>query len=277
MADRAVCCTAALARWEEVEQAVHRHGIQFAGGRRGGEGGKWCPMRYALVPVKDLTQAKARLSALLSPAERSALAAAMLDDVLTALRQASRVERIALVTADAHALALATQWGFEVINEGLGRGETGAVELAVKVCLERSATSLVVIPGDIPLISAADVDCIMRHGERFDVVIVPSWDSRGTNAVLMRPPDALQLRFGSWSFFPHVKQAKRRGVSYKVVRLPRVALDVDTPADLARLAPQAIGTRSYEVLQELGVLPRLQALYPFSPEVARGERPMAGT
>ena len=219
-------------------------------------------MRYALVPVKDLTQAKARLSPLLSPVERCAIAAAMLEDVLTALRQASTVERIALVTTDPHALGLASHWAFEVVDEGSGRGETGAVELAVKVCRERGASSLAVIPGDIPLLTAADVDCVMQHGTDYDVVIVPSWDSRGTNAVLLRPPDALQLRFGSWSFFPHVKQAKRKGLSYKVVRLPRVALDIDTPEDLARLVPQAVGTKSYAVLEAMDILPRLRAYYP---------------
>ena len=216
-------------------------------------------MRYALVPVKDLTQAKVRLAPLLSPTERHVLASAMLEDVLAALRQASTVERIALVTTDAHALSLAAQWGFEVVDEGSGRGETGAVELAIKVCRERGASSLAVIPGDIPLLTAADVDCVVQHGTQYDVVIVPSWDSRGTNAILLRPPDALQLRFGSWSFFPHVKQAKRKGLSYKVVRLPRVALDVDTPEDLTRLVPQALGTRSYAVLEEMGLLSRLQA------------------
>jgi 2-phospho-L-lactate guanylyltransferase len=217
-------------------------------------------MRYALVPVKDLSQAKVRLSPLLSPGERHALAAAMLDDVLAALRQATTLDRIALVTMDAHALALAAEWGFEVVDEGSGRGETGAVELAVKVCRERGASSLAVIPGDIPLLTAADVDIVMQHGLRYDVVIVPSWDSRGTNAVLLRPPDALQLRFGSWSFFPHVKQAKHKGLSYKVVRLPRVALDVDVPDDLVRLVPQAMGTRSYAVLEERDLLRRLQRL-----------------
>ncbi len=222
---------------------------------------KRCDMRYAIVPVKDLTQAKARLSSLLLPAERYALATAMLDDVLAALRQASTLERIAMVTIDPRALALAAHWGFEVVDEGAGRGETGAVELATKVCQERGASSLAVIPGDIPLLTAADVDGLMQHGSQYDVVIAPSWDSRGTNAILLRPPDALQLRFGSWSFFPHVKQARRRGLSYKVVRLPRVALDVDTPADLARLIPLAMGTRSYAVLEQMGLLPRLQALY----------------
>ena len=223
-------------------------------------------MRYALVPVKDLTQAKARLSPLLSPVERCAIAAAMLDDVLNALRQASAVERIALVTTDPHALGLASHWGLEVVDEGSGRGETGAVELAVKVCRERGASSLAVIPGDIPLLTAADVDCLMQHGTDYDVVIVPSWDSRGTNAVLLRPPDALQLRFGSWSFFPHVKQAKRKGLSYKVVRLPRVALDIDTPEDLARLVPQARGTKSYATLEAMDILPRLRACYPSTGE-----------
>ncbi|MBI3328939.1 MAG: hypothetical protein HYZ81_19825 [Nitrospinae bacterium] len=104
-------------------------------------------MRYALVPVKDLTQAKARLSPLLSPAERYTLAAAMLDDVVNALRRASTLDRIAFVTADKTALALVVQSGFEVIDEGIGRGETGAVELGVKVCLERGASALAVIPG----------------------------------------------------------------------------------------------------------------------------------
>ena len=215
-------------------------------------------MRYALVPVKDLTQAKVRLSPVLSPAERHAFAAAMLEDVLLALRQASMLDRIALVTTDPHARALATQWRFEVIDEGTSRGETGAVELAVKVCRERGASSLAVIPGDIPLLTAADVDCVMQHGMQYDVVIVPSWDSRGTNAIVLRPPDALQLRFGSWSFFPHVKQAKRRGLSYRVVRLPRVALDVDTAEDLAGLVPQAMGTKSYAVLEAMGFLRRRQ-------------------
>jgi 2-phospho-L-lactate guanylyltransferase len=217
-------------------------------------------MRYALVPVKDLTQAKVRLSPLLSPTERHVLARAMLEDVLAALRHASTVERIALVTTDAQALSLAAQWGFEVVDEGSGRGETGAVELAIKVCRERGASSLAVIPGDIPLLTAADVDCVIQQGTQYDVVIVPSWDSRGTNAIMLRPPDALQLRFGSWSFFPHVKQAKRKGLSYKVVRLPRVALDVDTPEDLTRLVPQALGTRSYAVLDELGLLSRVQGI-----------------
>jgi len=217
-------------------------------------------MRYALVPVKDLTQAKVRLSPLLSPTERHVLATAMLEDVLAALRQASTVERIALVTTDAHALSLAAQWEFEVVDEGSGRGETGAVELAIKVCRERGASSLAVIPGDIPLLTAADVDCVVQHATQYDVVIVPSWDSRGTNAIWLRPPDALQLRFGSWSFFPHVKQAKRKGLSYKVVRLPRVALDVDTPEDLTRLVPQALGTKSYAVLDEMGLLSRVQGL-----------------
>ena len=147
-----------------------------------------------------------------------------------------------------------------MVDEGSGRGETGAVELAVKVCRERGASSLAVIPGDIPLLTAADVDVVLQHGRHYDVVIVPSWDSRGTNAVLLRPPDALQLRFGSWSFFPHVKQAKRKGLSYKVVRLPRMALDVDTPEDLARLVPQAMGTRSFAVLEEMGILHRIQGL-----------------
>ena len=215
-------------------------------------------MRYALVPVKDLSQAKERLSPLLSSDERHTLAAAMLDDVLSALEQASRLERIALVTRDALATSLAVGRGFEVIDEGSGQGLSDAVEVGVQVCRDRGASSLAVIPGDIPLLTPADIDSLMDHGTRHEVVIVPSWNSRGTNTVLLEPPDVLPLRFSSWSFFPHVKAAKQAGLTYKVLRLPRVALDVDTPEDLARLMPKAMGTRSYSVLEDMGLLAKIE-------------------
>ena len=215
-------------------------------------------MRYALVPVKELSQAKERLAPLLSPDERQTLAVAMLDDVLSALEQASGLERIALVTRDAHATSLAVERGFEVIDEGSGQGLTNAVEKGVRACRDRGASSLAVIPGDIPLLTAADIDSVMDHGARHDVVIVPSWDSRGTNTVLLEPPDVLPLRFSSWSFFPHVKAAKQARLSYKVLRLPRVALDIDTPEDLERLMPQAMGTRSHTVLEDMGFLAKIE-------------------
>ncbi len=214
-------------------------------------------MRYALVPVKELTEAKERLSPILSPDERHALAVAMLDDVLSALGQATRLERIALVTRDAHATKLAVRKGFEVVDEGSGQGLTDAVETGVRVCLDRGASSLAVIPGDIPLLTPDDIDSVIEHGTSHDVVIVPSWDSRGTNAILLEPPDVLPLRFSSWSFFPHVKAAKQAGLSYKVLRLPRVALDVDTPEDLARLMPKAMGTHSYSMFEDMGLLAKI--------------------
>jgi 2-phospho-L-lactate guanylyltransferase len=217
-------------------------------------------MRYALVPVKDLTQAKERLSGLLSPPERRRLAAAMLDDVLAALERATEVERIALVTSDKHVLSMADQRGFEAIDEGRPRGLTEAVKFGIEVCQQRGAASLAVVPSDIPLMTSEDVDRIMAYGTDYEVVIVPSWNSRGTNTILLSPPDVLALRFGSWSFFPHVKQAKRAGLRYIVVRVPHVALDVDTPEDLRKVAVEAKGTRSYTVLKEIGMVERTSPL-----------------
>jgi len=215
-------------------------------------------MRYALVPVKELTQAKERLSPLLSPEERHALAVAMLNDVLSALEHVPAIERIALVTRDPGARSLAAQRGFEIVDEDSGNGLTEAVEMAVQVCIERGASSLAVIPGDIPLLKPPDIDSVIEQGASHDVVIVPSWDSRGTNTILLRPPDALPLRFSSWSFYPHVKQAKQAGLAYKVLRLPNVALDVDTPEDLVRLMPQAMGTETYAILEEMRLPARLE-------------------
>ena len=217
-------------------------------------------MRYALVPVKKFSQAKKRLSPLLTLRERRRLAAAMLDDVVGALEATSQLDRIAVVTSDGDAQSLADRKGVLVVQEDSPRGLTEAAELGISACLEHGATSVAVIPGDIPLVTSDDIDCIMRHGQQYEVVIVPSWNSRGTNTILLKPPNALQLQFGSWSFYPHVKRAKRAGLSYKVLRLPHIALDVDTPDDLARVAVQASGTHCYDVLKEMDVLERIQLL-----------------
>ena len=63
--------------------------------------------------------------------------------------------------------------------------------------------------------------------------IVPARDELGSNAVLCSPADAVPLRFGDNSFFPHLDAAKAHGIEPEVVHLPRIALDIDTPEDLA--------------------------------------------
>ncbi len=92
-----------------------------------------------LVPVKNLAQAKQRLSAVLTPEERLALAHAMCEDVLQELARWRGRPAVAVVTGDPFARDLAARFDFEVIADALNPGETGAIEMATAECRRRGA------------------------------------------------------------------------------------------------------------------------------------------
>ncbi|MCS6816661.1 MAG: 2-phospho-L-lactate guanylyltransferase [Blastocatellia bacterium] len=204
-------------------------------------------MIWAVVPVKDFQTAKQRLHAVLAPGERRALARAMLEDVLGALVRVHELDRLVLVTREPHAVALARRFGAFVLSESSNRGQTAAVERALAEAHRQGASAVLALPSDVPLIAPADVEAILRAGERADVVLVPSRDGRGTNAMWLRLPTKLPLRFGEDSFHFHYHKAHEAALCTVVLDLPRVALDVDAPEDLGELA------RQYETTPELAV------------------------
>ena len=111
-------------------------------------------MKFALVPVKDLSRAKERLSSVLPQEDRTALAYAMLEDVLSALRGSRLIDRKCIVTLDRRAIEIAGTYGIEVIGETEQRGESYSVDYASRICMEMGAKSVLVIPGDAPLITS---------------------------------------------------------------------------------------------------------------------------
>ncbi len=139
-----------------------------------------------LVPVKNLRSAKQRLAAAANQASRTELAQAMLTDVLEQLA-ASGVDNISLVTSDPFALKLANQFRFEIIRDDTNISETDAIEMATHVCQSRGIETTLVIPADIPLISATEIQTIYDNAPERGCVLVPSRDKRGSNAVLRRP------------------------------------------------------------------------------------------
>jgi 2-phospho-L-lactate guanylyltransferase len=203
-----------------------------------------------LVPVKNLSAAKQRLAGVLDQPSRTALAQAMLYDVLTALRNFQNRPPIAVVTSDPYAVTLATEYEFEVIPDPENPGETGAIEMATRICVERGADSTLVIPADIPLIQAWELDEILKHAPVEGSVLVPADDGRGTNAAFRRPANLFPLRFGNDSFKPHHAAAQATGKPCVVLNLPGIAIDVDNPADLQRLVALPGETRAQSLARE---------------------------
>ena len=200
---------------------------------------------HAVVPVKEISAAKQRLADFLSEARRQALALAMLEDVLETLADCP-LASIVVVTADAGAARIAGAFGARVWSEGARDSHTAAVAAAA-LRLAAEGAGMLTVPADIPLVRPEDIGALLAASP---CAIAPSADERGTNAVLAAPADLLPLRFGEDSFTPHLAAARARGLEPKILRLPRVALDLDRPADVAEFLKIPSPTRTRALLEK---------------------------
>ena len=204
---------------------------------------------WAVVPVKELDRAKERLAPVLPPERRRALMLAMLEDVLTALAATTGLSGLAVVTVDAAARRLSARYGARIIETGARDGHSGAVAAAARLLAAKGCPGMLTLPGDIPLVTPAEITQLLAaHRPAPAFTIAPSRDERGSNAIICSPPDAVPLRFGEDSFFPHLRAAEACGIRPTVLRLPGIALDVDTPEDLAALTLVPPATRAHALL-----------------------------
>jgi 2-phospho-L-lactate guanylyltransferase len=211
-----------------------------------------------LVPVKNLSNAKQRLAAVLDQPSRTELAQTMLLDVLNTLANWKNRPEVGIVTNDPYALELAQRLAFTVIPDNVNISETDAIEMATRYCESHGVESTLVIPGDIPLIHASELQSILDGAPEEGTVLSPAGDGRGTNAAFRRPAGLFPLRFGNDSFKPHFAAAKATGKPCVVLSFPGIAMDVDNPADLSLLAAAPGETRSQHLIRQwdMGDLPR---------------------
>ncbi|MGH8929888.1 MAG: 2-phospho-L-lactate guanylyltransferase [Egibacteraceae bacterium] len=191
----------------------------------------------AIVPVKALPHAKSRLAGHLDEAQRRALVIWMLGRVLDACLGARPIDRVLAVVGDLQAAAVAARPGVDVVIEP-SPGLRVALETADRAASKAHAT--LVIPADLPLATAADLETIC--GVSDPVIVVPTRDG-GTGAFGRRPPDVVGTAFGPASAAAHLRLAAAAGVRATRMNLPNLALDVDTPGDL-RLLRDRVGCRT---------------------------------
>ena len=190
---------------------------------------------WAAVPVKGFAGAKQRLAPALSPGQRQALARAMLTDVLTALA-AAPLAGILVCTEDPEAASLARGFGATLTKDGATSGHTGAVTAMGRWLIARGVGAMLTLPGDLPRVTPSEIAAVIAAAPPApSFTIAPARDLQGSNAILLAPPDAVALRFGEDSYFPHLAAARAAGISPVAVPLPGIGHDIDTPEDLAAL------------------------------------------
>src|SRR5216684_2627731 len=218
-------------------------------------------MRALLLPIKDLNNAKKRLMGVLTPEERFGLAEAMLADTIRAVRGVELAEKIFIVTNYEPAMRVAQENGWEILREQQQISESDSVDAASRICEDRGVTALLRVPLDVPLAQASDIDELLAvQCESPALVIVPSRDGLGTNAILRMPPSLFPSHFGKGSYAKHVGEAERVGAHVILRRNARLEMDVDDEADLRVLLKNDLsGTVTERWLRESGVQARYRA------------------
>jgi 2-phospho-L-lactate/phosphoenolpyruvate guanylyltransferase len=212
-------------------------------------------MRALLLPVKDLNNAKKRLMGVLTSEERFGLAEAMLADTIRAVCGVALAEKIFVVTNYEPAMRVARENGWEILREERQISESHSVDAASRICEDRGVTALLRLPLDVPLVQASDIDELLAvQCEVPALVIVPSRDGLGTNAILRMPPALFPSHFGEGSYAKHVGEAERIGAHVILRRNTRLEMDVDDVADLRVLLKHDLsGTATGNWLRESGL------------------------
>jgi 2-phospho-L-lactate/phosphoenolpyruvate guanylyltransferase len=213
-----------------------------------------------LLPIKNLQNAKQRLAGVLSPEERLGLARAMLADTTRALCAVQRAQKIFVITNYEPAIEIAAKHGWEILREEHQISESASVDFASRLCVERGIAALLRLPLDLPLIQPSDIDELLAtECSAPAVVMVPSRDGTGTNAILRTPPILFPSHFGPNSFAKHRSEAERVGARIIVRRNERLEMDVDDEADLRALLRHDLAhTATGKWLEESGVAARFR-------------------
>ncbi len=211
---------------------------------------------WAVVPLKQLEQAKARLASVLSADERRALMLAMARDVLTALGRSKQLKGILIVSRTPEADALAQAFGTERFAESPGANLSQAlVQASEHLATRLDAGGVMIVPADVPLITPAEIDAILKQHDQ--VTVIPDDENVGTNCLVCSPPNRIGYVFDGSSFKPHVDAAFRQGITPTIMPSAGFALDIDTPDDLRTLLERDPACQTGVYLVKSGIAERL--------------------
>ncbi len=188
---------------------------------------------WAIVPVKPLRHGKSRLAEVLTQDERADLNQRLLIHTLDTLTAIPEIEQVLVVSRDQSALAIARDHGARTVQENGAPKLNVALTRATIVAKTYATRGVLVIPADLPLITAEDIKSMLDKAKDPPVVVVaPDRHRQGTNALLVCPAGLIEYEFGPDSFKLHCEKTNQIGARLEICELPSLALDMDLPEDL---------------------------------------------
>jgi 2-phospho-L-lactate/phosphoenolpyruvate guanylyltransferase len=205
-----------------------------------------------IIPVKSFDLAKQRLSGILQPSQRAALARTMLIDVLAIVASAVPPPNVIVVTSSPEASSIARRAGAQVLREAASSDLNAAIRAASGHITVQDAGGFLVVPADIPEITIAVIEeaFALLEPDR-SLVIAPAISDGGTNLLACRPPLAILPEFGVASFARHLAAGERAGLACHVLNSPELGRDIDRPEDLARFLDRRTSTSTDRLLRDL--------------------------
>ncbi len=201
---------------------------------------------YAIIPVSRFKEAKTRLSPKLSINERENLLKAMLNDVVNVLD--GLVQETVIISSDDDVLNYMSDMNVKTLKEHGKTDLNGALHQAIEY-ISKSCDNILIVPSDVPLIKKFHVKEILELGNEFDVVIAPA-KGGGTNGLLF-PVSSFKMKFGDYSFFEHINEAKSNDFTYKIYDSFYLSLDVNTAEDLGEIMLHGLKTEARNYLKKV--------------------------
>ncbi|HET6446002.1 MAG TPA: 2-phospho-L-lactate guanylyltransferase [candidate division Zixibacteria bacterium] len=200
---------------------------------------------WAIIPVKPLFDSKSRLAQVLSPEERADLTSRILESTVQVLNDVDDIDRILVVSRDSKALKIARNGGALTYSETDKQGLNSALTRATQIAATQKADCVLIIPADLPFVSAEDVQEMIKQATEGVVVggngdngpqhramaICGDHNRDGSNALFVCPPTGFTFQYGPDSFNLHIEEASRLGMTARIVETPGIRFDVDTEED----------------------------------------------
>jgi 2-phospho-L-lactate/phosphoenolpyruvate guanylyltransferase len=210
----------------------------------------------AIVPVKGLSTANARLNGLLGEEERTRLAEALFLDLIVKLPRSRCIDDVLIVTSDSSVARQAGWFGHKVLVQDTDEGHAEAAAAGALAAMADGARRVAMLPVDCPMLDTDELDAHLGRSPR-TALIVPDRHGGGTNALMLNPPDLFLPAFGPDSCARHVTRARATGQSFALERVESLATDLDTPEDFTLLRDRLLldpqpAPRTAKVLWQLG-------------------------
>jgi 2-phospho-L-lactate/phosphoenolpyruvate guanylyltransferase len=205
-----------------------------------------------VLPLKSLREGKTRLSSALDAGKRAALIERLLAHVLDQAAVFPGLQHTILVSACEHARGFAEQRGASVLDEPVP-GLNPALGRALLTVRALEYRKMMIVPCDLPLVDADDLRCLSGAASSQAIAIAPDRSGLGTNGICLPAGSEFAFSFGENSFTRHAATVTRLRLQVGRVERPRLAFDVDTPADLWHLhnleSTAALPTQTFTVMR----------------------------